>query len=180
MDRGFRAGEPVMLILMSSDPDAAGLTDRANAGGRFSVTAYNNNQGAMVVTSIALPPDGDGAETSPGDTGGQGGSVDDLGPETGSPTCFAGHTIHTGGPRKGKVFNTTLCIDWSARACAMAGENIMSQSVTECTPGRAIKAMVRYGNGKSVLWDMQVDEDSGKLVGRWTQSDGARGKWVTH
>ena len=60
-DRGFRAGEPQMLI--SSGADGDNLVKAANRGDSFQVHAYNNKQGAMVVTSVdAIEPSRD---TSP-------------------------------------------------------------------------------------------------------------------
>ena len=49
-DRGFRPGEPQMLVY--SGARAGDLAKAAKKGKVFQVHAYNNNQGAMVVTSI--------------------------------------------------------------------------------------------------------------------------------
>lgn len=303
VDRGLNSSEPLTLVVSSDDPDAAALEQLAKNGGRFSVTAYNNNLGAMIVTRVVLNGDegndtGDedqNAEDSPKTEqeavrltcqasptmkviNGAGGSLriefnharksssaeepffgkcaladrnlteqdpvilivppmtnskalkqeikdnhqfialakdtgegafkatrielpeledqaadtgDDVQPDQSdgdggdSPTpgqvvCFAGHTFHTGGPRKGKTFNTELCIDWSGEPCGFTDRNIVRQSVTQCTPGRTITSKVFYKSGKSVIWDMALDQDTGKLIGNWSQSDGARGEWVTH
>ena len=54
-DRGFRAGEPQMLV--SNGADGQSLVNAAKRGDSFQVHAYNNNQGAMVVTGVdAIQP----------------------------------------------------------------------------------------------------------------------------
>ena len=54
-DRGFRPGEPQMLV--STGADGQSLVNAAKRGDSFQVHVYNNNQGAMVVTSIdAIEP----------------------------------------------------------------------------------------------------------------------------
>lgn len=63
---------------------------------------------------------------------------------------------------------------------SLLGDNRGIETVTQCTPGRTITAKVFYKSGKSVIWDMALDKDTGKLIGNWSQSDGARGEWVTH
>lgn len=52
LDRGFRPGEPQMLVYGSGAQSSQDLVSAANRGESFQVHAYNNNQGAMVVTSI--------------------------------------------------------------------------------------------------------------------------------
>ncbi len=49
-DRGFRPGEPQMLVYNGSGGE--NLAQAAKRGDAFQVHAYNNNQGAMIVTSI--------------------------------------------------------------------------------------------------------------------------------
>ena len=49
-DRGFRPGEPQMLVY--TGPDGNNLVKAVKRGNAFQVHAYNNNQGAMIVTSI--------------------------------------------------------------------------------------------------------------------------------
>lgn len=51
-DRGFRPGEPQMLVYGVSATGADLLALAANQGIPFQVHAYNNNQGAMVVTGL--------------------------------------------------------------------------------------------------------------------------------
>ncbi len=51
-DRGFRSGEPTMLVYAANGKDANSLLQAAGSGGAFKVHAYNNNQGALVVTSV--------------------------------------------------------------------------------------------------------------------------------
>ena len=49
-DRGFRPGEPQMLVYSGVNGET--LIKAAKKGKAFQVSVYNNNQGAMVVTSI--------------------------------------------------------------------------------------------------------------------------------
>ncbi len=49
-DRGFRPGEPQMLVYNGAG--GQNLANAAKRGAVFKVHAYNNNQGAMIVTSI--------------------------------------------------------------------------------------------------------------------------------
>lgn len=51
-DRGFRSGEPEMLVYGGGDKIGKDLFDAAQHGDAFQIHAYNNGQGAMVVTSI--------------------------------------------------------------------------------------------------------------------------------
>jgi hypothetical protein len=51
-DRGFRPGEPQMLVYSGGGKPARDLVQAAHRGEMFQVHAYNNNQGAMIVTSI--------------------------------------------------------------------------------------------------------------------------------
>jgi hypothetical protein len=51
-DRGFRAGEPEMLIYGASGTAGQDLLGAARRGDAFDVHAYNNGQGSMIVTSV--------------------------------------------------------------------------------------------------------------------------------
>jgi hypothetical protein len=54
-DRAFRPGEPLMLVYPAGSPNATALL-QASRSGRFDVHAYNNGQGALVITSIDVTP----------------------------------------------------------------------------------------------------------------------------
>jgi hypothetical protein len=100
---------------------------------------------------------------------------DPIGP--GKAECFAGATYHTAGPRKGKRYNTEICIQWDSEPCTFDSSKIVDQDVSVCVPGKRVRGEAAYTNGKSVLWDLEIDPSTGNLGGRWSQSDGARGVW---
>ena len=70
-DRGFRQGEPAMLVYAASGKDANAVASAARNGDAFKVHAYNNNQGALIVTAV----DGVTVANAPP-------------PQTGGPTAF--------------------------------------------------------------------------------------------
>jgi hypothetical protein len=92
----------------------------------------------------------------------------------GTPVCYKGSYVHTGGPREGKVQKSTICIDWSA-PCKLTGKGIKRQSPDSCTPKKAIRIHVDMQSGVSLVYDLKVVK--GKLRGSWEQSDGAYGEW---
>jgi hypothetical protein len=51
-ERPFSAGEPSMLVYPASGVNAQGLVQAARPGGTFIGQAYNNGQGALVVTAL--------------------------------------------------------------------------------------------------------------------------------
>ena len=69
-DRGFRQGEPAMLVYAASGKDANAVASAARNGGAFKVHAYNNNQGALIVTAVdgvtvaSAPPPPTGGSTA--------------------------------------------------------------------------------------------------------------------
>jgi hypothetical protein len=66
-DRGFRPGEPQMMVYALSAKNSEALLQAAKSGGTFQVHAYNNSQGAMVVSSIdAVAPVANLPSTLPG------------------------------------------------------------------------------------------------------------------